>query len=429
MTPCPDTLAVDAILRLRKPEPKGKWSVAAAIVIDAKEVVAIGTGVKCLSFSAAQEAKDDLVADAHAEVLCRRAFLRYARFTWFRRFPTHSIIPPNSPDHPSYLIHQMTLAFTNQPSIYTLNDTTAAYPLTLRNPTPKFHMYISQSPCGDASTTSLERSQPTHEREVNESKRRKYLDGGSQPRSIPDPPAFERAKLKGDVLRGRDEYTRLGCLRTKPARVDAEMSLSMSCSDKLAKWAVVGVSGALLSLFAAPVFLDTVSVRDLFDREGLERAFGVGETGRLTGVKRDEMPTGFGGRGGEGRVCGMEVVESEVDFEFSKTNVEMRDGVATPSDVCLAWTHSLPPKDALQLLNSAGRKQGHAKRKGVWMPTSQSELCNTKLRAAFLKLVEASKMADVEPKVLRDVDVKELSYKELKELAFDYEKAKSVLLD
>ena len=71
------------------------------------------------------------------------------------------------------------------------------------------------------------------------------------------PPDAKRAKLNDihrtgaksvlDPLEPKANYHVLGAVRTKPGRGDP--TLSLSCSDKMAKWCHVGFQGSLLAAF------------------------------------------------------------------------------------------------------------------------------------------------------------------------------------
>lgn len=91
-------------------------------------------------------------------------------------------------------------------------------------------------------------------------------------------------KLQDPKLPGVN-YHVTGVLRGKPGR--GERSLSLSCSDKLARWAAVGLQGALLSLLLhAPIYFTTLSVggNSPYSYDALYRAV-VGRTACVPNLK------------------------------------------------------------------------------------------------------------------------------------------------
>ncbi|CAG2253096.1 ADAR [Mytilus edulis] len=102
----------------------------------------------------------------------------------------------------------------------------------------KLHLYISKAPCGDGSVFTL-----------------------SQPGSHTD---------TGNIHRPTQSDKKQGLLRAKIARGEGAIPVSelpddrlhkMSCSDKICKWNVLGLQGALLSsVMDSPLFLSSVVV-------------------------------------------------------------------------------------------------------------------------------------------------------------------------
>ncbi|KAI9020493.1 hypothetical protein DFJ74DRAFT_607403 [Hyaloraphidium curvatum] len=234
-----------------------EWTIAAGIVISLPgrmRCVAVAAGLKCLG-SGSVLRSGELVVDCHAEILARRAF---------RLWLMSRIAVADAGDLDDVIV----VSQTESGSEVSINSSA------------RFHFFTSELPCGDASMEYLDRSQTAERREVNERKRRDHAarmdDLNEQPSDI-------------NVVRGRMDYSRLGVLRTKPGRPDADASASMSCSDKIARWNVVGIAGRELSdLIGLPVYLATIVVGGRLGRpsdsdvdlNALKRAV----VGRLSGL-------------------------------------------------------------------------------------------------------------------------------------------------
>lgn len=80
------------------------------------------------------------------------------------------------------------------------------------------------------------------------------------PETGPDVPATPSVS---HAVRGRNGYDNFGAIRTKPGRADSTPTISLSCSDKIANWTVLGLQGALLEDLFDPVYLKGIVVGGL----------------------------------------------------------------------------------------------------------------------------------------------------------------------
>ncbi|KAG9015596.1 hypothetical protein FRB90_004773 [Tulasnella sp. 427] len=283
---------------------------------DLLKCISLGTGTKCLPESKLPP-KGDILHDSHAEVLARRSAIRWLYeeiLRWTKNGERSDWVERGEKDEGEL--------FRLKPGV-------------------QVHMYVSTLPCGDASTLLLSLAQDPAMAELKENSRMASLS------STPD--------VKALVGRGRDDYSALGMLRTKPGRADSPPTISMSCNDKIASWTLLGLQGALLSRFMNPVYLDSLIFGDVEEPlrlmvfEECKRAF-------VTRLRLDsELPRPF-------RQHEPQVAFTSVAFTYSRSQTENNPKTGAPplsESESKSWiADSLPPAEVLV----DGRKRGSSLR-------------------------------------------------------------------
>ncbi|XP_066118090.1 double-stranded RNA-specific adenosine deaminase isoform X6 [Saccopteryx bilineata] len=196
-------------------------------------VVSLGTGNRCVKGDSLS-LKGETVNDCHAEIISRRGFIRFL----------YSELMKYNPQ-------------TAKDSIFELAR--GGEKLQIKK-TVSFHLYISTAPCGDGALFDKSCS----DRAVESTDSRHY-------------PVFEnpkQGKLRTKVENGE------GTIPVESSDIVptwdgirlGERLRTMSCSDKILRWNVLGLQGALLTHFLQPVYLKSVTLGYLFSQGHLTRA-------------------------------------------------------------------------------------------------------------------------------------------------------------
>jgi tRNA-specific adenosine deaminase 1 len=360
--------AYDALPRTGKPAADGReWVLAAAFLVTPggnapPRVVALGTGTKCLTASQ-RSAAGDVVNDCHAEVVARRAL-----HLWL------------------YAQLQRAADGKQHDDCY-FTRAAEAGKFALR-PGVALHMYVSGSPCGDAS----------------------ILAGGDEAAAT----LRTGAKLVGDVPLPCGSWREAGgaaqaegAARRKPGR--GEATLSMSCSDKMARWGALGVQGALLARFLTePLRLASLTVASATCAAHLaaaQRAF----DGRLAAPAAALAGTAWAMR--PPALFAAPLPHAQLQLPSASA------AQASPCGFSINWL--LDGGAAEVLLGTTGRHAG-ATRATLASPKTRSRLCRAALLQRFLHL---SALAGAEPSPA------EVTYAALKRSAPDgYAEARAALL-
>ncbi|KAL3195303.1 hypothetical protein MRX96_015779 [Rhipicephalus microplus] len=359
-------LVYDGLPKTGKPSRDCEWTLLSALLLqnvnqDTLQIVSFATGTKSIPTEHASKLGSQII-DSHAEVLARRCFLRFVYSELLK------------------------LARGEDSSVFETTDS-SVFECRLK-PGLKIHLFSSHTPCGDASIFPKSGDESSADTVENV----EYGETASKrPRLDPDiyrtgakcvPGVAQDKKLPGA------DYHQLGVTRTKPGRGDK--SLSMSCSDKMAKWRCCGLEGALLSHFMAsnkPLRLSSVIVAGCpYSEDAMRRALDE----RLS--VSDEVPA-------------LEFHYSMKMFCHSRLKaVKNNADTAIPCASSVMWWLG---SDKPVYVGVNGYKQG-VTRKNLCKPMARLPVCRSELFKLFHKLKHQISPGNL-PETLRSATVLKMS--------------------
>ncbi|CAB4067310.1 ADARB [Lepeophtheirus salmonis] len=121
----------------------------------------------------------------------------------------------------------------------------------------RFHLYINTAPCGDARIFSPHEGGSGSENNVDRHPNRK---------------ARGQLRTKIESGEGTIPVKSSDGIQTWDGVLQGSRLLTMSCSDKIARWNVIGIQGALLSHFMEPIYFYSISLGSLFHPHHMFRA-------------------------------------------------------------------------------------------------------------------------------------------------------------
>ncbi|KAM6910011.1 double-stranded RNA-specific adenosine deaminase [Xenentodon cancila] len=192
-------------------------------------VVSLGTGNRCVK-GEELSLKGDTVNDCHAEIISRRGFIRFLYNELLKHY-----------DGADDSIFEA----AEENKLRIKSDIT-------------FHLYISTAPCGDGALFDKSCSEAGDEMEDHQ-------------------PLFENAKqgkLRTKVENGEGTIPveSSAIVPTWDGIQHGERLRTMSCSDKILRWNVLGLQGALLTHFLHPIYLKSITLGYLYSHGHLTRA-------------------------------------------------------------------------------------------------------------------------------------------------------------
>jgi len=231
-------------------------------------IITVSTGTKCVNGEHMSDCGNAL-NDCHAEIVSRRCLVDFL----YRNLELHLEDAAGGPGE-----------IDN--SVFVKNSPEAGGGYKLKD-SIKFHLYINTAPCGDARIFSPHESNDSPTTTTTPSNANSENSASILDRH-PNRKARGQLRTKIESGEGTIPVKSSAGVQTWDGVLQGSRLLTMSCSDKVAKWNVLGVQGSLLSHFVEPIYFHSITLGSLFHPNHMFRAV----AGRIEGSV-ENLPSGF----------------------------------------------------------------------------------------------------------------------------------------
>lgn len=313
------------------------------------DVISVSTGTKCVN-GEYMSVSGTALNDCHAEIISRRCLMEFLYSQ----------------------LEQVAMGDGDIDGTILIKAEGGGYKL---KENLRFHLYINTAPCGDARIFS------PHESVVGEEADR-------------HPNRNSRGQLRTKIESGEGTIPVKSSdgVQTWDGVMQGARLLTMSCSDKVCRWNVLGVQGALLSYYLHPVYLHSVVLGSLFHPTHMYRAL----TGRIQSV----LPS----------------LPDNYSLHTPRLNLLSSAEVRQPGkapNYSVSWTKGKQEVEVVDAMKGKGQDTGKA-----------SRLCKVSMFKRWLELGKSDKLSRVEepsnplPSIYAEAKVGSKKFQEVKRLLF-----------